>query len=131
MLTIIPTDPFTSLELRNPSIDVFLQRKVRRLTDFEATKLWKGGSGKGTFCPDETLSMDFDTLKNPVGHSKLECMRSNESESGPRAYPTGHFTTFELWDQEINEFYVVRKRLSMDYEVRKLWKGSSRNVYIT
>ena len=44
-LYVHPTDPFTILELHNPSYDVPEQHKIRRSPDFEAVKLWKCLSG--------------------------------------------------------------------------------------
>ena len=41
-----PTDPFTTLELQNPSHHIPELNKIRQSLDFEALKLWKGLSGK-------------------------------------------------------------------------------------
>ena len=35
-------------------------------------------------------------------------------------FPTGPFTTYELQDQEIAEFYVIEKRRATDFEAPKL-----------
>ena len=40
-----PTDPFTTLELQNPSHDAPNLFGIRRSPDFEALKLGKGRSG--------------------------------------------------------------------------------------
>ena len=40
-----PTDPFTNLELQNPSYDVPELHKTRRSSNSEALKLWKAGRG--------------------------------------------------------------------------------------
>ena len=41
----LSTDPFTTLELQNPSHEVIEQRKIRRSPDFQALKLGKDRSG--------------------------------------------------------------------------------------
>ena len=46
-----PTNPFTILELQNPSPDVSELHKIRRSPDREALKLWKVSSGRqGRLC---------------------------------------------------------------------------------
>ena len=40
-----PTNPFTFLEPRNQEIGEIYVVQERRVTDFEAPKLWKGSSG--------------------------------------------------------------------------------------
>ena len=40
-----PTDPFTTLELQNPSHDVSELHEICRSPDLKALKLWKGRSG--------------------------------------------------------------------------------------
>ena len=40
-----PTNPFTILELQNPSHDIPELHKIRWSPDLEALKLWKGSSG--------------------------------------------------------------------------------------
>ena len=37
--------------------------------------------------------------------------------------PTGPFTIFEPYDQEIGDFYVAQKRRRTDFEASKLRKG--------
>ena len=55
-----PTSPFTILEPQIRWIDEFYKVWERRLTDFEAPKLWKGSSGSSP--PDISL---FEGLKIP------------------------------------------------------------------
>ena len=43
-----PTDPFITLELQNPAIDVYVLNKFRQFPDFEALKLFKGPVGLRT-----------------------------------------------------------------------------------
>ena len=48
----VPTDPFTILELPNPSHDVSELHKIRRSTDFEALESGKGSSWYAQLLPD-------------------------------------------------------------------------------
>ena len=91
-----PTLPFTIKELQNPSFDVPELDEIRRSTDCEALKLWKGRSG-----------MDLRNLRlSKLGNDRSGNKWLTKGKSSTRP------NVFVAWKKRRSKFEGVKQRRS-------------------
>ena len=117
-----PTNPFTVLELQNPSNDGSELHKIWRSPDLQALKLWKGSSGKAQNQPASVLDSLMGRFRASQSEKYSISSHLSFDEWSPRTWALPDWT-FPSFDQ----LYFVRKRRSTDFEALKRGKGWSRN----